>query len=389
VSEEPLRVITVIDDLRIAGAQRGLAEEARALDRSKVEMSIVSLSPPSPDDFSTQIRACGVAVHYVPGHGLRDLRRLAKLTSIIRRSRADLVHTHLDYANIIGVIAGKLAGRCVVASMRNVTTHQSRFDKSKRALEGFVLRHWVDVIVVVARTAVDETRRNFGLPASKIAVLPNAIDLDRLRLGASFDRTEKRCALRAGDDCLAVTVARLNINKGHQYLVEAVGRLATDSSIHFLFIGIGDEEANLRSQTAAAGLTNRIHFLGVRHDIPELLAAADFFVLPSLNEGLSRAMLEAMAVGTPVIATAVGGTADILADGETGWLVPPGDPGALASAIREAMENPTEARLRAERAARLVREQFTIEPHVDRLEKLYRAALARASSEQERPKRWQ
>jgi glycosyltransferase involved in cell wall biosynthesis len=150
-------------------------------------------------------------------------------------------------------------------------------------------------------------------------------------------------------------------------------------STGFVIVGRGDEERALRELAAASSSADRIHFLGERSDVTEILAASDLFVLPSLNEGLSLAMLEAMAIGVPVVATAVGGASDILTPGQTGWLVPPGDPDALAEAVLEALEQPERARQFAERAREMVETEFSIETHAQRLESLYQQILGVSS----------
>jgi glycosyltransferase involved in cell wall biosynthesis len=173
------------------------------------------------------------------------------------------------------------------------------------------------------------------------------------------------------------TVARLHPDKGHRFLFQAAERLAERyPTAAFAIVGRGDEEQALRAQAAGSIAAERIHFLGERSDVPEILASSDLFVLPSLNEGLSIAMLEAMAVGVPVVATDVGGASDILTTGRTGWLVPSGDPAALADAIADALGHPERARDCAERAQALVETDFSIETHAQRLEALYRQVLA-------------
>jgi len=228
---------------------------------------------------------------------------------------------------------------------------------------------------------VEESSRNFHLPKRALVAIPNAINIDRARLPDGFDRAVKRRHLGLdGTAPVLCTVARLHPDKGHRFLFEAAERL-TDrfSTAVFAIVGRGDEEQTLRAQAAASSAAQRIHFLGERSDVPEILAASDLFVLPSLNEGLSIAMLEAMAVGVPVVVTDVGGASDILSPGQTGWLVPSGDPTALADAIGDALSHPERARAYAERARSLVETEFSIETHARRLEALYRQVIAESS----------
>lgn len=372
----PLRVLAVIDNLDIAGAQRVLAEEAWAFDPRRVSLRVIALAHSSGPGFADKIAACRVPVHVAAGRGLVDIRRLFRLARLIRSWRPDVVHTQLSYANIVGILAARLAGRPVVASIQNVTTDQTRLDTPKRLLQGLALR-LAERTIVVAQTAVEESRRNFLLPPDRLVVLPNAIDLRRLEPPPRFDRTAKRQELGvAADTEVLCVIARLDPYKGHRYLLEAAAELAARRpAACSLLVGAGPEEPALRAQATRLGLEDRVRFLGVRPDVPELLAASDLFVLPSLNEGLSLAMLEAMALGVPVVATAVGGAADVLLGGETGWTVRPCDPAALARVIDQALRDPAEARARAARGREVVCREFSIETHVARLEAIYREVL--------------
>lgn len=258
-----------------------------------------------------------------------------------------------------------------------MAVQQSRASTPKRLLEGLILRGCAARVVVVARTAVDESRRNFHLPAQTLTVIPNAIDPARLRLPDGFDRATARRALGLDPDSpLICTVARLHPYKGHRFLFQAAEHLIRQHPrATFAIVGRGEEEPGLRAQAAASSAAERIHFLGERADVPEIVAASDLFVLPSLNEGLSLAMLEAMALGVPVVATDVGGASDVLSTGETGWLIPPGDVRALTGAIDAALADPGQARAHAARAQALVRRDFSIETHLRSLEALYREVL--------------
>ena len=374
--DHPLRVLVVVDDLRVSGAQRQIAEEARALDRARVALSIVSLAVAPGPSLAPQIEVAGVPIAVLPGKGIVDPRRLRQLVRLMRRVQPDIVHTQLSYANILGLLAARLAGRPAVASLQNVTTNQGRLDGPKRTLERLALR-LAERTIVVAEGAREETQRSFRLPPERIAVLPNAVDLARLDLPVEFDRDEVRRELGGRPSSrLICVIARLTPDKGHDLLLQAAAALASrHPGIRYLFVGTGVEEGRLRRLAGDLGLAEVVAFLGVRDDVPRIVAASDLFVLPSLNEGLSLAMLEAMAIGTPVVATRVGGAADVIEPGRTGWIVPPGQPTSLADAIDEALRAPGRAAEYARRARNRVRSEFAVERHVELLEAIYRDVL--------------
>jgi glycosyltransferase involved in cell wall biosynthesis len=377
----PLRVLVIVDDLRVAGAQRGLTEELRALPRERVVARVVALAAPAGPSVAPELATAGVPVSYLPGRGLRDLGRLLRLARLIRAAQPDLVHTYLDYASLLGPLAARLAGRPAVVSLRNLGLEQERWNGPKQRLAGLVIRFGAARAIVGAEQARATVCRNFGLPAGQVVVLPNAIGLERLRLPADYDRAAQRRALGLPvDEPLICTVGRLETVKGSDLFVEAAEQLiAAGWRGRFLLLGDGSLRTELTQRLARTGLIERIKLLGQRSDVAEIVAACDLFVQPSRREALSRALLEAMALGVPVVATAVGGTADAVRAGQTGWLVSRADADELARAIKGALGNPVEAGRLAVAGRRLVQEQFSIEGYVQRLEGVYREAAGRSS----------
>jgi len=184
----------------------------------------------------------------------------------------------------------------------------------------------------------DETARavrDLGVPERHITVVCNAVDLERYP--AAVDRTATRAQLGfAPGDHVMTMVGTFKRQKGHTHLVEAAAAVLPEHpELHVVLAGDGPLFDEIRGQVRAAGIGDRVHFLGTRRDVPALLAASDSFVLPSLWEGLPLALVEAMAGRLPVIATRVSGTEQVMIDGKTGWVVPPGDAPALAVAMRE------------------------------------------------------
>ena len=206
--------------------------------------------------------------------------------------------------------------------------------------------------------------RLIGIADRDVTVICNGVDVERYRRPAGCSVVRRDLGL--GDDAkLLITVGRLSTPKGHRYLIDAVHSIATlHPDAHFLFVGDGELRPELEARAAACGMSARIHFLGARRDVAQLLAASDVFVLPSLWEGLSIALLEAMAAGLPIVATDVSGTRQAIQNGKTGLLIPAGDSGHLADALNRvlsALVKPGEhndVRRMGEAARRRVVEQF-------------------------------
>jgi glycosyltransferase involved in cell wall biosynthesis len=176
---------------------------------------------------------------------------------------------------------------------------------------------------------------------------------------------------------LLITVGTLRAAKGHAFLIQAASEIVRHfPEAHFLFVGDGELRQELESQTVAAALTDNIHFLGNRQDIGQLLAASDIFVLPSLWEGLSMALLEAMAAAKPIVATSVSGTSQVITHMESGILVPPSDAGALAQAIGDLLlELDAGTCAIGDSARRRVAEQYSVEKQASEYIALYQRLL--------------
>lgn len=216
---------------------------------------------------------------------------------------------------------------------------------------------------------------SMGVPAGKVFYLPTALDMQHIP--EAYTKQQMLTEVGGKSHSLLIgIVARLSPEKGHLYAIEAFHALVKDiQELHLVLVGEGQERANLERQADSLQLADRLHFLGERADARQIIGALDLMVLPSLTEGLPNVVLEAFAYKTPVVATAVGGVPELVKDGETGWLVPPRDPHALAQAIRDALSNPEEARRRAENAYRHLLASFTVEQQVERWEQALRAAV--------------
>jgi glycosyltransferase involved in cell wall biosynthesis len=180
-------------------------------------------------------------------------------------------------------------------------------------------------------------------------------------------------------ESLVCTVGRLDPGKGHAYFLRALAELRARNpgyGFRALLVGDGPRKEDLQRLAANLGLSDRVSLVGVRRDVADIVAASDVFVLASLNEGLSQAMLEAMALGIPVVATNVGGTSDAVVPYQTGWLVTAGDSSGLAAAIDHALGDKREATARASAARQLIQRQFSVASHMARLQDLYREVTA-------------
>ena len=315
----------------------------------------------------------GLQTHVVPIRGMFDFRWLREFTRLLRERQVALIHAHEFGANTYGTLAGRLARVPVVATVHGRGYYSDRGDRRMAYRMVSRAAAMVAVSQEVKRFVVDRT----GVSARRVRVVYNGI-----RAAESLPRAVQ-ASLRAelgirDEERIVAVVGSLYGVKGHQYLLEAAPRiLAACPSTVFLFAGRGEREAALKEQALNLGIDARVRFLGFRQDVPALLGMCDVFVQPSLSEGLSIAVLEAMAAARPVVTTRVGGNPELVVDGETGSLVEPADAGGLASAVIRILSDPAEARRLGNNGLSRVSNQFTAAAMVREYEAIYDAALGR------------
>lgn len=264
-----------------------------------------------------------------------DAGGLFRLSSYLRKSQYALVHTHTSKAGIVGRLAARMARVPVIIH----TVHGFSFNEESgwpaTIAYGCIERlaaHWCDLIVTVS-----EYHRSWALKKhigelSQVVAIPNGLPPERAH--PARQRDEVRDQLGVGGDIVVLSTGRLAQQKGLEYLIRAIPLLGEGlAPIKVLIAGEGDLRRELEALTSELGVDARVRFLGFRSDVPDLLAACDLVVLPSLWEGLSVSLLEAMAAGKPVVTTSIGSNVEVTDNGDVALLVPPRNPSALANSI--------------------------------------------------------
>jgi glycosyltransferase involved in cell wall biosynthesis len=325
------------------GTQRHLQEVVRLLDRRRFTVTVYTLR--AGGEVQAELRSEGVEVRPLAiGSSLLSPKTVAAVVGVarrLRRERIDVVHGYQWRPALVGAIAGRLAGvPLLLASKRSLTGD----DPSARRAWRWIGR-LVDTILVNADALRAEAIAD-GVEA-RWALLRNGIDVARFR--ALGESTEAKRVMGLDPTRPVVgTVGRLETRKGHDRLLEALGVLsasANGSAPQLLLVGDGPLRESLERRARELGVEHTVHFAGRLEDVRPALAAMDVFVLPSREEGMSNALLEAMAAARPVVATDVGGNGEIVREGHTGLLVPADDGDALATALGQLLRD-------RERAAR-------------------------------------
>jgi len=336
-------------------------------------------------DISAEAKRQGFGIRSVAAmrrsiHPVRDAKALLQLIWIIGRGRYDLVHTHTSKAGVLGRLAACICGVPRVVHSPHGSVLFGYFNKRTTQIFAFLERlvsPLADRLICLTRFEIGEyARARIGRP-SHYVVIPNGIDIDSFR-GRRGDREALRESLDLSKTGLVfISVGRLVPIKGFVDLIRAV-RLVVDAGypIVLLLLGEGELREDLEAEARRLGIEKNIRFLGWRDDVPELMDAADAFVLASHNEGLGLVLVEAMSKGLPVVATRVGGIPDVVQDGATGHLVPPESPNALSQAMLKLIEDPWERKRMGEAGRRRADSRFSIDATVQLTQQLYEELLS-------------
>lgn len=393
MGEEQLRVMQIIDNLDIGGAQEVVRTLAVYLAESDCSPVVCTLKDGA---LRQEIEEAGVPVVILPARRhsvlafpwfVKDMLVLRKaLGEAITTHRSEILQTHLlrslDF--LVLSLRWKTGVRKVFWTIHNYNftlrrEHLARYKwllGPKRLAYRLLYRlgaYWVDGFIAVSDEVRTSILENIGPVDNKITTIANGVDVPRYQQPVDKRAIRRQLGL-AGDARLLIMVGTFKEQKGHCYLVQSASSLLPNfPELHILLVGDGELRDRLELQVEALGLSERIHFLGNRSDVPELLAASDCFVLPSLWEGLPMALIEAMACGLPIVATEVSGSKQVMVSGETGLLVPPGDALQLTEALTRLLSDPAQAREMGTAARRRVETEFSARKQADEHVALFNA----------------
>jgi glycosyltransferase involved in cell wall biosynthesis len=377
-SHAPVRIAYCIDTMHIGGTELNALRTAERMDRSRFEISVISLQPDGP--LAERYRAAGIPVHpyrltslYAPD----SVRQGVRLLRWLRRERIEILHCHDLYANLFAAPWGRMAGvRTVITSRRWLhSLPNRRLEIANRLM--FRVGHWV---LVNSPAVADSLTKTDGVSPAKVITLSNFVGDGAFAALSLTTKAQIRAEFGIPADAVVVgCIARLAPVKDHATLLRAVNQLCRMwPQLHLMLVGDGESRADLERLATQLGIRERVHFTGFRPNEPNLHHVFEVSVLTSLSEGFPNSLVEAMAAGRPVVATAVGGNVDAVRP-ETGFLVPVGAPAELASAIDRLLSEDS-LRLRMGAAARdVAQREYHAGSVIPRLEQLY-LKLARSTT---------
>ncbi len=369
----PIKVLHLISNkYGIGGAEKFLLDMSEEFDTDRFSVSYCNVFSAENNIFLKEIRKRKFECFEVKGTSWTDLPKMVRqLVSFMRREQFDVVHTQLLHGSIVGQLGARLAGvpvRVITRQYTNDCYHQGH--TGLRNLDAFVARQATKVIAI--SNAVRNDLLEQGVHSDRIELIYNGISLK------PFDQNGDSSELRDAfpGKYLIAFVANLNQRKGHEYLLRAMAQLTSQfKDIHLLLIGEGDLRTKLENLTAQLKLENNVSFLGHQENVPVLLKEIDLYVHASVLEPLGIAILEAMAAGKCVVATAVGGVPEIIEHGQTGFLVASKDIEGMVKAISYARENPKLIQEVANAGREHVEKNFSIQAIVKKYQELYEASF--------------
>jgi glycosyltransferase involved in cell wall biosynthesis len=367
------KILHIVEDLKVGGLEKVLASIVLSLDPSKYDVQVWCLARGG--EIAQVLIEKGMSVRILQMKSYYNPLNIVRLSLAMKRERFQLVHTHGYFAGTFGRIAAVLARVPVLIAH----VHSTYYHYSKRNLliEKF-LSYFTDRIVCVSQAVERFVTVNERICKEKTCLIYNAVDFPDPIDGAH--RKKIRASLGADAEAIIIAiVASLTANKGHGFLISAFQQIfSTHPLTRLLIVGDGPLRDQLETATRQLMIDQAVVFTGIRKDVFDLLQLSDIFVLPTqIREGLGVALIEAMAVGLPVIGTGIGGIPEVIEDGENGFLVSPGSSEQLAEALKKLVNDQALRTVMGHRGRKIYEEKFTLPRMIRQIETLYDHFLER------------
>jgi glycosyltransferase involved in cell wall biosynthesis len=369
----PIRVLYLRDTTFVCGPGKTILNTFRTADRAAVSITLgVPCSVPDSNGLVTAAQSIGLPVVELPEQGRLDLGTTRRLARVIKEGQFDLVQSHDFRTRRLASLACLYAGVPHVTSVHGWIAN-SRKQRVTRAIDKMLIRRARRIIAVSERLVRDLV--DSGAPRERITLFPNAVLLDDYAPAMPAGQARQELGLPASSRCIGI-VGRLSPEKRHDLYLEMAADLASsEPDLFFLIVGHGALRADLERLAQRLKIANRVLFLGHRADMHRIYAALNLLVLCSDTEGMPNVVLEAFAYSRPVVATRVGGVAEVVTDTENGLIVPPGELRPLVAAARAIVNDAGLASRLGQSGRRTIEEHFDFKPRTAAVEALYRSML--------------
>lgn len=369
------RIFFVLDSLNIGGTETQAVELARRLDPARYDVTLACLRIKGP--LLERLNGSHVKLmEFHPKGGMNSpggIYQLLRMAVFLRKGRFDVVHAHDLWANLLAVPAAWLARAPIIISSQRDLSHLEFYKTSRKRWLRKVQR-MSNLVVANAGSVRDALVAEEGFSPKKIRVIYNGVDWERF---SRAPRERERLFPGMNEGRIVLLVGNMHTDvKGHPLLLDAAAEVIREfPKTRFVFAGDGALRKELEDKVDRLGLGQNVLFLGRRNDIPEILACCDIGVLPSKAEGLPNAVLEYLAAGLPTVASAVGGNAEIIRDGENGLLFPAENAGALAEKLLRILRDPEFARRLGQAGQEHVRQNFSFDRMIEQVDRMYTELL--------------
>ena len=369
-----MRILFLSTSMGMGGADSQLLSAAQELGSRGHEVLIVSLTPLGP--MGLKARNAGIPTESLEmRRGIPDPRGLVRLIRLVREWRPDVLHSHMVHANLMA-----RALRLVAPFPALVSTIHNIYEGGRLRMAAYRLTNGlVDHMTIISEAAADRFIRERIVPKELLSVVPNGVDPELFQELPAGVREAHRRSLGLGQEFVWLAVGRFEIAKDYPNMLRAFATVRERyPEAVLLLVGRGSLQGETEALARKLSLGAAVRFLGVRNDVPDLIGAADGYVMSSAWEGMPMVLLEAAAGGLPIVTTRVGGNHEVVLDEKSGFLAPPRDEQALASAMWRLMGlTETERHTMGERGREHIRAQYSLTRVVERWEELYREVLAR------------
>lgn len=369
-----MRILLLSSSMGMGGADKQLLSAAQEMRCRGHEVLIVSLTVLGP--MGLEARRLGIPTESLAmRRGVPDPRGLVRLVRFVRAWKPDVLHSHMIHANLMARVL-----RLFVRVPVLISTIHSVHEGGRLRMAAYRLTNSLaDQMTIVSQAGADRFVTEGIVPRELLRVVPNGVDTDRFRNVPPSARESLRESMELEHKFVWLAVGRFEIPKDYPTMLRGFARVRERyRETVLLLVGRGSLQGDTEALAQALGLGGGVWFLGVRDDVPDLMSAADGYVMSSAWEGMPVVLLEAAAAGLPIVATSVGGNPEVVCNQESGFLVPPGDPEALGQAMLRLIELPeTQRRSLGERGREHVRTHYGLGRMVERWEDLYREVLTR------------
>jgi len=348
-------VLVIVRPTRQAGAEMVLVQAAARLNPARFRVTFGLLTPDEENLIPPHIPTINFNLPQL--YGLAWLKFFLRLCWVLLQNKIQIIHVNSYIPGNYARLAAILTGVPIIIDHWHGFTRFSL----KRKLICRLLGRFTDLSLAVSRGVAAHLIKNCRLNLAKVRVVPNGVDYARFQGGRSRELVRQELGLPPNLPVVGLVARLEHWGKGHKELFEALTLIQEQHPAQALIVGGGRRLSEMQQLAGTLGLSEKVHFLGDRRDVPDLLAAMDVFVLPSHSEGVSLALLEAMAAGLPVIVSRVGGLPEVVRHEENGLLIPVGDAPALAQSLTRVLENPAWAQSLGDNARQDIQTHYSLD----------------------------